>query len=142
MDIDWLRKFCLSLPHATEQIQWVDDLVFKVGGKMFAVVRLEPAPVWMSLKCGDDEFAELVERPGIIPAPYLARAHWVALESEDALSRAELERLLRQAHALVFAKLPGKVRDAIAKTPNAAKSAPAKKKARPKPKKKSRSKSR
>jgi predicted DNA-binding protein (MmcQ/YjbR family) len=76
---------------------------------MFAVARLEPAPVWLSLKTSPEEFAELVERPGIIPAPYLARAHWVALESESALPRNELERLLRLAHSLVVAKLPKKL---------------------------------
>jgi predicted DNA-binding protein (MmcQ/YjbR family) len=113
MDIDWLRRVCLSLPHATEQIQWEDDLVFKVGGKMFAVARLEPARVWLSLKTSPEEFAELVERPGIIPAPYLARAHWVALESESALPRHELERLLRLAHSLVVAKLPKKLQAAL-----------------------------
>ncbi len=114
MDIEWIRQFCLSLPQATEQIQWEGDLVFKVGGKMFAVVPLEPARLWISFKCTTEEFAELVERPGIIPAPYLARAHWIAVESENVLSRAEVERLLRQAHALVLAKLPSKVQKAIA----------------------------
>ena len=109
MDIDWLRDLCLSLPGVTEQILWKIDLVFKVGGKTFAVAPLEPAQVCLSFKCSDEEFAELSERPGIIPAPYLARAHWVALESESALSRTELELLLRQAYTLVVAKLPKKV---------------------------------
>jgi predicted DNA-binding protein (MmcQ/YjbR family) len=45
MNIDWLREHCLSLPHATETVQWGDDLVFKIGGKMFAVVPLEPSAV-------------------------------------------------------------------------------------------------
>ena len=106
MEIDWLRQFCLSLPNATEQIQWEDDLVFKVGGKMFAVAALEPGFAWMSFKCSPEDFAELIERPGIVPAKYLARAHWVSLESEDALPRDEICRLLRQAHSIVFAKLP------------------------------------
>jgi predicted DNA-binding protein (MmcQ/YjbR family) len=109
MDVEWIREFCLSLPHTTEQIQWEIDLVFKVGGKMFAVVPLEPARVWMSLKCEDEEFAEITERPGIIPAPYLARAKWIALEREDALPRAEVLRLLRTAHDLVLSKLPKKL---------------------------------
>src|SRR5271154_2362871 len=109
MDIDWIRKFCLSLPGATEQIQWEDDLLFKVGGKMFAVVPLEPARLYVSFKASAGDFAELVERPGIIPAPYLARAQWVALESESALRRNELENLLRQAHSLILAKLPKKL---------------------------------
>jgi predicted DNA-binding protein (MmcQ/YjbR family) len=113
MSIDWLREFCLSLPHTTEQIQWKDDLVFKVGGKMYVVTALEPGAHWLSLKCSDENFAELVERPGILPAPYLARAHWVAIESEDTLPRAEMQQLLTRAHALVFAKLPKKTQAAL-----------------------------
>lgn len=110
MDIEWIRQQCLALPHVTEQVQWGDNLVFKVGGKMFAVAPLEPAALWLSFKCGDEEFAELIERPGIVPAPYLARAKWVALESEATLSRGEIERLLSDAYAIVFANLPKKVR--------------------------------
>jgi predicted DNA-binding protein (MmcQ/YjbR family) len=106
MDIDWVREFCLSLPHTTEKLQWEDALVFKVGGKMYAVVSLEPDETWISFKCSAEEFAALVERPGVVPAPYLARAQWVALETEDALSRDELRRLLADAHSLIFAKLP------------------------------------
>ena len=114
MSIDWLRELCLSLPHTTEQVQWEDDLVFKVAGKMYAVAMLEPGTHWLSLKCSDEEFVELVERPGITPAPYLARAHWIALESENTLPRAELQRLLTRGHALVFSKLPKKTQVALA----------------------------
>lgn len=113
MNIDWIRRYCLSLPHATEKIQWEDDLVIKVGGKMFALLVLEPAPVWMSFKCPEEEFAELVDQPGIIPAPYLARAHWVALTAESALPASEIKRLLRQAHGLVLAKLPRKKQEQL-----------------------------
>jgi predicted DNA-binding protein (MmcQ/YjbR family) len=106
IDIDWLREICLPLPGVTEQIQWGYDLVIKVGGKMFAVAPLEPAPVCLSFKCSDESFAELAERPKIIPAPYLARAKWVALESPDAITRGELSELLRASYQQVFAKLP------------------------------------
>src|SRR5213594_973184 len=101
MNIDWVRRWCLSFPHATENVQWGDDLVFKIGGKMYAVAALEPGDHWLSFKCTPEDFADLVERPGVVPAPYLARANWVALETEDALSRAEIQRLLRQAYELV-----------------------------------------
>jgi predicted DNA-binding protein (MmcQ/YjbR family) len=114
MSIDRLREFCLSLPHTTEQVQWEDALVFKVGGKMYAVAMLEPGAHWLSLKCSAEEFVELLERPGIIPAPYLARAHWIALESENALPPAELQQLLARGHALVFANLPKKTQVALA----------------------------
>ena len=58
----------------------------------------------------------LAERPGIIPAPYLARAHWVALEIEDALGAKELKQRLRDSYDLVFAKLPKKTREGLAPT--------------------------
>jgi predicted DNA-binding protein (MmcQ/YjbR family) len=108
MKTDWIRSLCLSFPHVTEHVQWEIDLVFKIGGKMFAVVVLEPFAHCLSLKCSPETFAELVERPGSIPAPYMARAHWVALESVDAMPRLELEQLLRDAYEMVLAKLPKK----------------------------------
>jgi len=107
-------QHCLSLPHVTEQVQWGDNLVFKVGGRIFAVAPLEPAALILSFKCNDEEFAELIERPGIVPAPYLARAKWVALESENTLARPDIERLLVTAHALVFAKLPKRLQAELA----------------------------
>jgi predicted DNA-binding protein (MmcQ/YjbR family) len=115
MNLDQLRKLCLSFPGVTEQIQWGDDLLFKVGGKMFAVTRLEPAKVWLSLKANPEQFAELTERPGIIPAPYLARAKWIALESPDAVPDSELSQLLRESYELVRAKLPRRIGESIAR---------------------------
>jgi len=117
MDIDWVREFCLSRPHTAEKLQWGDALVFKVGGKMYAVVSLEPDETWISFKCSPEEFAALVERQGVIPAPYLARAQWVALETEDALSRDEIQRLLAEAHSLIFAKLPKSVQKKLSAAP-------------------------
>src|SRR5450759_4324763 len=76
MNVEWIRRYCMSLPHTTETVQWGYDLVFKIGGKMYAVAPLEPAPVVLSFKCSPENFAELTERPGIIPAPYMARAQW------------------------------------------------------------------
>ena len=106
MNLDQLRKVCLSFPGTTEQIQWVDNLLFKVGGRMFAIVALEPARLWLSLKADPEEFVDLVERPGIVPAPYLARAKWVAIESQDSLMHDELSALLRKSYDLVVEKLP------------------------------------
>jgi predicted DNA-binding protein (MmcQ/YjbR family) len=114
MDIDWIRDLCLSFPQTTEQIQWGDDLVFKVAGKIHAITVLNPAKNWLCFKVSPEKFAELTERPGIIPAPYLARAKWVALETKDALPSDELALLLRESYDMVVAKLPRKTREAIA----------------------------
>jgi predicted DNA-binding protein (MmcQ/YjbR family) len=112
--VESIRKLCLGFPHATEQVQWGYDLVFKIGGKMFAVTPLEPAPVFLTFKATDESFAELTERPGIIPAPYLARAKWVALEKSDSLSPQELAEYLRTSYDLVLAKLPKKTQLSLA----------------------------
>ena len=111
MDIEQLRAYCLSFPHVTENVQWGNDLVFKIAGKMFAVTVLESASKYcLSFKCTEEKFAELIERDGIDPAPYSARYHWVAFESFDVLSEKELKVLLSKSYDLVFAKLPQKVK--------------------------------
>jgi predicted DNA-binding protein (MmcQ/YjbR family) len=123
MDVDQLRELCLSFPGATEQIQWGYDLVFKVAGKMFAVTPLEPALVCLSFKASPENFAELTERPNIIPAPYMARAQWVALQTRDALGREELARLLRESYEMVVARLSKKIRETLSSSQGAGRSA-------------------
>lgn len=113
MNLEQLRKICLGFPGVTEQIRWEDRLVFKVGGKMFAVARLEPAGVWLSLKADAEAFAELIERRGIIPAPYLARAKWIAIETPETLQPAEVSALLRKSYDLVCDNLPRVVRESL-----------------------------
>jgi predicted DNA-binding protein (MmcQ/YjbR family) len=113
MDASWVRDLCLSFPSVTEHMIWGNDLTFKVAGKMFAHAVLEPAPVWLSFKTSPDNFFELTERPNIIPAPYLARANWIALETKDALSSVELSALIRESYDLAVAKLPKKTRDSL-----------------------------
>jgi predicted DNA-binding protein (MmcQ/YjbR family) len=103
----------MKLPHTTEEVLWGGDLVFKIGGKMYAVAALEPGAVWLSFKCTPENFAELTEREGIVPAPYLARHHWVALQTEDALPAAELKRLIGESYGLVLGKLSKKAQGAI-----------------------------
>ena len=115
MDIEEVRAYCLSFPHATENVQWGNDLVFKLAGKMFAVAVLEGAAKYcLSFKCAEEKFAELIEKDGIDPAPYSARYHWVALERFDVLSEKELKELLRNAYDLVFATLPKKLKSELA----------------------------
>ncbi len=114
MDIEWIRQHCLSHPYTTEQIQWGNDLLFKVGGKMFAGVPLEPARVWLTVKADPEEFPELIERQGIIPAPYLERAKWIAIETERSLPRSEVLRLVSKSYEMVFANLSRKLQTELA----------------------------
>ena len=114
MNIEQLREFCMSLPHATEDIKWGKDLCFSVGGKMFCACGLEPSENWQfSFKCTPEKFAELVEMQGIIPAPYVARYHWVAVEANSALADGELEDLISKSYLMVFQNLPANVRQTL-----------------------------
>ena len=113
MTLDSVRQICRALPGVTEDIKWGADLAFSVAGKMFCVVNVNP-PHQISFKCTPEDFGDLVERPGLIPAPYLARAMWVQESAlGEALDRPELERLLRKSYELVRAKLPKKLQHAL-----------------------------
>jgi predicted DNA-binding protein (MmcQ/YjbR family) len=110
MDIEAIRKYCLQFPHTTEIIQWDARLCFKVDGKLFAVAAMEMVPQRISFKCTPENFAELCERSGIIPAPYMARAQWVSLERLNALADSELRELIAESYRLVWERLPMKRR--------------------------------
>ena len=104
MNVEVIQRFCLSFPQATENLQWGDDLCFKVGGKIFAVLNLNSVPPGMAFKCTPETFAELVERERIVPAPYVGRYKWVLVEDLEVLSWPELTELLRTSYEMVAAK--------------------------------------
>ena len=106
MKVDTIREFCLAFPQATENLQWGDDLCFKIGGKIFAIVSLDNPR--LCFKCAPEMFAELIEREDIHPAPYVGRYKWVMLDRIDALRWDELRELIRQSYEMVAAKAPGK----------------------------------
>jgi predicted DNA-binding protein (MmcQ/YjbR family) len=109
MDIESLRAYCLSFPDTSEKLQWGDALCFKMGGKMFAVASLDfDAVPRFCFKCTPDTFAELIEREGMAPAPYVGRYHWVGLEALDTLAAREFKELIAISYDLVAAKLPKK----------------------------------
>ena len=112
MNIEKLRKFCLSLPGATEDIKWGSDLCFCVGEKMFCVTGAD-SMTGMSLKCTPEKFEELIEREGIDPAAYVGRYKWVHISDLDAVTPAELKELIKTSYQLVFDKLPPKIKKGI-----------------------------
>ncbi len=120
MDSESTRAFLLGLPLVEETLQWGNNLVFwvgdkAIGGKMFALLNLDAdSNGVLSFAAGPEGAADLLEIDGILPAPYLARAHWVAMERWNALRTSELEARLRAARNLVEAKLPKRTREVLA----------------------------
>lgn len=100
------RKCCLALPGAECVVQWGDDQVYKIGGKMFAAT--DAACMKISFKCSDEAFHVLTESGAAIPAPYLARAKWVQIGSSDMPSD-ELRQRVRHAYAIVRSGLTKKL---------------------------------
>jgi predicted DNA-binding protein (MmcQ/YjbR family) len=120
MDNERIREICLALPHARETLNWGQVLVYwvgdrEIGGKSFAMTNVDNAgDVVLSLRCGAERFHELLEMDGIRPAPYSANSHWVALERWDALKPREIAEELARAHALIYEKLPKRVKAVLA----------------------------
>jgi predicted DNA-binding protein (MmcQ/YjbR family) len=109
-----LRAFCLSLPAATYDLKWDVDHAYSVGGKMFAVVfDARKGEESVSFKVEDGRFLELTDLPGVVPAPYLARAKWVQVKPLASLRDRDLKALVSRSHALVAAKLTRAVRRSI-----------------------------
>src|ERR1035441_10591479 len=117
MDVERLRAYLLTLPHVAETMQWGANLVFwvgdkAIGGKMFALIDLDdprrshnlqpatdnPHPL-LSYAAGPTRYAELLELEGLIPAPYFARAHWVAALRWDIFTPAQCHHKLLAAKA-------------------------------------------
>ncbi|MFC6645927.1 MmcQ/YjbR family DNA-binding protein [Granulicella cerasi] len=117
MNAERAREFLLTLPHVVETMQWGDNLVYwvgdkRLGGKMFALVDLagEMSHGVACFAAGPERFHELVEREDVFPARYLARAHWVASRQWNALRDSEWREEFTAAHAIIYEKLPKRVK--------------------------------
>jgi predicted DNA-binding protein (MmcQ/YjbR family) len=106
MTLEELRNICLSLDDVTEDIKWGHDICFSIGGKMFLVTSADNSPISASFKVKDEEFAELIERDGFIPAPYLARHKWVLVNDINKVAKKEWKERITLSYELVKAKLP------------------------------------
>jgi predicted DNA-binding protein (MmcQ/YjbR family) len=113
-----LQALCGHWPGVTRDTKWGVDMVFSVGGKMFAVMPSDGSEGGrLSFKVDDDRFLALTDQPGIIPAPYLARAHWISITEPQRFATAELAAYILDAYALVRAKLTKKLQAELGPLP-------------------------
>ena len=113
MNIEELRKICLSFPGVTEDIKWEDHLCFCIGEKMFVVTGPDQVPVSASFKVNDEEFELLSNKTGFKPAPYMARHKWIYLDDISRLSKKQWEKYAKEAYTLIASKLPAKIKKQI-----------------------------
>ncbi|UCH64471.1 MAG: MmcQ/YjbR family DNA-binding protein [Ignavibacterium sp.] len=112
MNLELLEEMCSKLKETTKDIKWGNDLCFLIGEKIYCVAGLEP-PLAVSLKVPPEEFNELTNREGIIPAPYLARYSWILIEDMNAFNNKEWQNYIEQSYNLIFNKLSKKTQRAI-----------------------------
>ena len=110
MTIEDIQTICKKFRGVTEDIKWEDHLCFNVGGKMFLITAPDAVPISASIKVSDEVFAELPDKEGFIPAPYLARYKWIYMDDIRRLSKKQWERYIAEAYQLVASKLPARTR--------------------------------
>lgn len=113
MSIDELQKICNKHKGVTEDIKWENHLCFNVGDKMFLITSPDTVPVSATFKVNEEEFEELSQQKGFMPAPYLARYKWVHVDDISRLSKKQWESYIMQSYALVVEKLPSKIKKAL-----------------------------
>jgi predicted DNA-binding protein (MmcQ/YjbR family) len=113
MTVDEIASICKPLRGVTRDIKWENHLCFNVGDKMFLITAPDNSPITASFKASDEDFEELIQREGFIPAPYLARYKWVFVDDIKRLPKKQWEYYAKNAYALIASKLPVKTRKSL-----------------------------
>jgi len=114
MHIESFRDYCIMKSGVTEEFPFDETtLVFKVGGKMFAMTDLE-SDFTIALKCDPEYAIELREHySAITPAYHMSKIHWINVHEAASFDEKLLMKLIDDSYNLVFSKLPKKLRDLI-----------------------------
>ena len=108
MNLEQFREYCLSKAHATEGTPFgPDTLVFKVGGKIFAITSLDEIPARANLKCDPDLALELRDRyEQVRPGYHMNKKHWNTIDIEAGIPDAEIRKMIDHSYELVAKSLP------------------------------------
>ncbi len=115
MQTDFFREYCLQKPGVVEDMPFGEDhLVFKVGGKMFALVALDEVPASANLKCDPDRALELRDRyEEVRPGYHMNKKHWNTVVIDGGIPDAEVRAMIDHSYDLVVRALPKKVAAAL-----------------------------
>ena len=108
MDLGEFREYCLAKPRVTEGTPFGETvLVFKIGGKMFALAALDEVPTTVNLKCDPDLALDLRDRyEQVTPGYHMNKRHWNTVEIEGGITDAELREMIDHSYDLVARSLP------------------------------------
>ncbi|HAK06593.1 MAG TPA: MmcQ-like protein [Spartobacteria bacterium] len=108
MDVERFREYCLAKRGVTESTPFGEDvLVFKIGGKIFALAALDEVPATVNLKCDPDLALELRDRyEQVRPGYHMNKKHWNTVEIESGIPEAELRRMIDHSYELIVKSLP------------------------------------
>jgi predicted DNA-binding protein (MmcQ/YjbR family) len=109
MNLEEFRAYCLGKPEATEGTPFGETvLVFKVGGKIFALASLDEIPARANLKCDPDLALELRDRyEQVRPGYHMNKKHWNTIEIESGIQNAEIRKMIDHSYCLVAKKTKG-----------------------------------
>ena len=113
MEIRDLQLICHDLPGTTQDIKWEDHLCFCVGKKIYLITSPDQVPHRASFRVSENDFEQILGMSGVVPAPYLARYHWVQVDDINRLSRPQWEKYIYNSYDLVYRKLPAKMQQEI-----------------------------
>ncbi|MEY2494468.1 MAG: hypothetical protein QOD12_2032 [Verrucomicrobiota bacterium] len=108
MNVEGFRDYCLSKPKATEGTPFgPDNIVFKVEGKMFALLALDEVPAAVNLKCDPDLALELRDRyEQVQPGYHMNKKHWNTVVLDGVIPENEISGMIDHSYDLVVASLP------------------------------------
>lgn len=114
MNIEYIREFCLALPHTTEDLPFDEDtLVFRIAGKIFALCGIENFSS-INLKCDPERAVELRERyNGVQPGYHMNKTHWNTVHVQSDVPEQLILELIEHSYNIVRSSLPKKVRDTL-----------------------------
>jgi len=114
MNVEELRNYCISLKGVTEGFPFDEvTLVFKVGGKMFALTNLDGEPR-VNLKCDPEKSIELRDRySSIVPGYHMNKLHWNTIHMDGSLPENLLVELINLSYELILSSLPKAKREEV-----------------------------
>ena len=107
MDLETFREYCLTKQGVTEGTPFGEDvLVFKVGGKIFALASLDDVPSRANLKCDPERALDLRDRyEEVQPGYHMNKKHWNTVELSGRIPESELRGMIDHSYELILTRL-------------------------------------